>query len=99
LRGREKFFRQDKVALPRGSLVYCLESKDNPGIDIFNDRIDLTSIYAEPSPILLGGIWALRGNLDEWKRIHSDFLSLVGQPRRVANGGLDTSMIIFEKGS
>ena len=50
-----------KVALSRGPLVYCLESVDNPEIDIFNSRIDINSIRAELAPALLGGIWVLRG--------------------------------------
>jgi DUF1680 family protein len=56
---------KDKVALTRGPLAYCLESNDNPGIDIFNARIDPTSIYAKPSPSLLGGIWILYGRLTD----------------------------------
>jgi DUF1680 family protein len=52
---------KSKVALTRGPLVYCLESVDNPGIDIFTARIDPTSIQAEFSPALMGGIWILRG--------------------------------------
>jgi uncharacterized protein len=50
-----------KVALTRGPLVYCLESVDNPGIDIFNARIDPNSIRNEFTPALLGGIWILCG--------------------------------------
>jgi uncharacterized protein len=50
-----------KVALTRGPLVYCLESLDNPDIDIFSSRIDPDSISVEFSPALLGGIWILRG--------------------------------------
>ena len=52
---------KDKVVLTHGPLVYCLESNDNPGIDIFKARIDPTSIYAESAPALLGGVWILRG--------------------------------------
>jgi DUF1680 family protein len=55
-----------KVALTRGPLVYCLESNDNVGIDIFSARIDPNSIHTEPAPALLDGIWILRGRtIDE----------------------------------
>lgn len=50
-----------KVALTRGPLVYCLESIDNPGIDIFAAAIDLRSLRPEPAPDLLGSIVVLRG--------------------------------------
>ena len=61
-----------KVAFTRGPLVYCLESIDNIGIDIFNARIDPGSIRTEFSPALLGGIWVLRGLTREGK----DFTSI-----------------------
>jgi DUF1680 family protein len=35
-----------RVALTRGPLVYCLESVDNPGIDIFGVQLDLDSFRA-----------------------------------------------------
>jgi hypothetical protein len=50
-----------KVALTRGPLVYCLESTDNPGVDIFSARLDPTNLPAEPAPHLLGGISVLKG--------------------------------------
>ena len=50
-----------KAALTRGPLVYCLESIDNPGVDIFEARLRPDSLHAEPAPDLLGGIWVLRG--------------------------------------
>ncbi len=50
-----------KVALTRGPLVYCLESIDNPGIDIFAAVVDVRSLRPEPAPDLLGGIVVLRG--------------------------------------
>jgi DUF1680 family protein len=50
-----------KVAMTRGPLVYCLESVDNPGIDIFTSRIDPGSVHAEYNPDLLAGIWVLVG--------------------------------------
>ncbi len=50
-----------RVALTRGPLVYCLESVDNPGVDVLNVRIDPQSARAEPAPGLLDGVWVLRG--------------------------------------
>jgi DUF1680 family protein len=35
---------QGKAAITRGPLVYCLESVDNAGIDIFSVRVDLYSL-------------------------------------------------------
>jgi hypothetical protein len=51
----------NKVAVTRGPLVYCLESIDNPGVDIFSTRLDTTSLQSEPAPEMLGGITILRG--------------------------------------
>ncbi len=50
-----------RVALTRGPLVYCLESPDNPDLDIFTVRLDLSSLRAEAAPELLGGVVVLRG--------------------------------------
>ena len=50
-----------RVALSRGPLVYCLESIDNPDIDIFKTKIDLQSVHVENEPNMLGGIRVLRG--------------------------------------
>ncbi len=50
-----------KVAVTRGPLVYCLESIDNPDVDIFSTRLDTTSLQSEPAPEMLGGITILRG--------------------------------------
>ncbi len=52
---------KNKVALSRGPLVYCLESPDNPGADIFAMRIDPQTIRVERDKNLLGGIHVLRG--------------------------------------
>ena len=52
---------KDKAALTRGPLVYCLESVDNPGVDIFNVILDPESIEAEYSEDMLGGIWLIKG--------------------------------------
>ncbi len=50
----------DKAAVTRGPLVYCLESVDNPGLDLFTCRLDPASLRVDPAPDLLGGIQALR---------------------------------------
>jgi DUF1680 family protein len=52
---------RNKVAVTRGPLVYCLESIDNPDVDIFSTRLDTTSLQSEPASELLGGITTLRG--------------------------------------
>jgi len=50
-----------RVALTRGPLAYCLESVDNPGLDLFETRIDPSSVRPEFNPDRLGGVWVLRG--------------------------------------
>ncbi len=54
-----------RTAVTRGPLVYCLESVDNPGIDLFACRLDPDSLHAEPAPDLLGGIQVVRGATTE----------------------------------
>jgi len=50
-----------KVTVTRGPLVYCLESTDNPGVDVFSVRLEASSLMPEPAPNLLGGVTILRG--------------------------------------
>lgn len=50
-----------KVAVTRGPLVYCLESVDNPGVDLFTCRLVPASLRVESAPGMLGGIQVLRG--------------------------------------
>jgi DUF1680 family protein len=45
-----------KVALTRGPLVYCLESIDNLGVDIFTARLDPSTLAETFDSNLLGGI-------------------------------------------
>ena len=52
---------QNKADLTRGPLVYCLESVDNPGVDIFSARLEPTTLHAEYAADLLGGITLLSG--------------------------------------
>lgn len=50
-----------RVALMRGPLVYCLESADNPGVDLRDIAIPADAAFAaEFEPALLGGVTALR---------------------------------------
>ena len=44
-----------KVAVTRGPLAYCLESVDNPDVDIFTVHLDPDSLRDEFVPDLLGG--------------------------------------------
>ncbi len=56
-----------KVALTRGPLVYCLESVDNPAVDIFAVRLDPASLRDEFAPDLLGGCVVIHGKTVEGK--------------------------------
>ena len=49
-----------KGAITRGPLVYCLESVDNAGVDIFTARLNPATLRAEYDPQLLGGVEVLR---------------------------------------
>lgn len=49
------------IAISRGPLVYCLESTDNPNVDIFNVKIDATSLHPAFDASLLGGIMKIEG--------------------------------------
>ena len=52
---------QGKVAVTRGPLIYCLESVDNPDVDIFSIAIDKSSLDSVFDRITLGGIIKLIG--------------------------------------
>ncbi len=52
---------QGKVAITRGPLVYCLESVDNPNVDIFNAAIEKTSLEFVFDSNSLGGIVKIVG--------------------------------------
>ena len=55
------------AAITRGPLVYCLESVDNPGVDLFTVRVDVASLRVRtpPPPPASGGEevggWVLHG--------------------------------------
>jgi len=48
-------------------LVYCLESVDNPDMDIFTAKVDTASLQPELLPDLLGGTIVLRGQTTDGK--------------------------------
>lgn len=64
-----RLLRQDKrlprcggqVAVSRGPLVYCLESLDNPSLDIFNVDLDPASLKPTHDETLPGGVTKLTG--------------------------------------
>lgn len=60
-----------KVALARGPLVYCLESSDNPQVDIFATQLDPSSLTAAPAD-LFGGIVVIKG-----RSISGDVLTFI----------------------
>jgi hypothetical protein len=51
----------NRVALTRGPLVYCLESLDNPGLDLFTTRILTTGLQTQFAPELFNGTWLIQG--------------------------------------
>ncbi len=52
---------QGKVTVTRGPLVYCLESVDNPNVDIFSATIEKTSLESVFDRTELGGITKIIG--------------------------------------
>jgi uncharacterized protein len=55
---------QNRVALARGPLIYCLESIDNPGVDLFSTVLDPESIKCEASDVLGGTVLIKAVNLE-----------------------------------
>jgi DUF1680 family protein len=56
-----------KVTVTRGPLVYCLESVDNPGVDIFTAQLDPSSLRDEFIPDLLSGCVLIHGKTTDGK--------------------------------
>lgn len=56
-----------KVTVTRGPLVYCLESVDNSGVDIFTAQLDPASLRDEFVPDLLGGCVVIHGKTTDGK--------------------------------
>jgi len=50
-----------KVAITRGPIVYCLESLDNPDVDIFSVKVDLDSLKPVTAKTELGEIVEIFG--------------------------------------
>jgi DUF1680 family protein len=50
-----------KVAITRGPLVYCLESVDNPDVDIFNVKVDIASLKPVTAQTEFGEIVKILG--------------------------------------
>jgi DUF1680 family protein len=70
------------VALSRGPLVYCLESVDNPGLDIFGARLDLDSMQVTrprrletasevPDPAGFEDVWSLQGQTQDGEPVRA----------------------------
>jgi DUF1680 family protein len=53
----------------RGPVVYCLESFDNPGVDLFEDVIASETLKADYSEEHFGGAWVLRGETTTGKPV------------------------------
>jgi len=58
-----------KATITRGPLVYCLESTDNPGVDIFSTMLDPRSLSAQVDPDLLGGVMKITGKSVDGKEL------------------------------
>ena len=56
-----------KVAITRGSIVYCLESVDNPDLDIFTAQLDPASLRDEFVSDLVGGCVVIHGKTMDGK--------------------------------
>lgn len=50
------------AAVTHGPLVYCLESVDNPGVDIFNAVLDAQTLEPDFDPALLGGVVKIKAH-------------------------------------
>jgi DUF1680 family protein len=60
---------EGKVAITRGPLVYCLESVDNPGVDIFSARLDPSSLQDEFDANVLSGCVVIHGRTTDDKTL------------------------------
>jgi hypothetical protein len=58
-----------KGAVTRGPLVYCLESIDNPDLDIFTEQLDPASLRDEFDAELLGGCVVIHGKTTDGKHL------------------------------
>jgi len=60
---------EGKVTVTRGQLIYCLESVDNPDVDIFTARLDPSTLSDEFAPGLLGGAVVIHGKTTDGKSL------------------------------
>ena len=60
---------QGKVAITRGPLAYCLESIDNPGVDIFEAKLDPSTLAETFVPDLLGGAMKITAKTTDGKAL------------------------------
>jgi len=51
------------AAIKRGPVLYCLESVDNPGVNLFNCRLEKTKLKERFEPDLLGGTHTVSGEI------------------------------------
>jgi len=58
-----------KITVTRGPLVYCLESVDNPNVDIFTAQLDPASLRDEFIPDLLSGCVVIHGKTIDGKSL------------------------------
>jgi len=58
-----------KVTVTRGPLVYCLESVDNPDVDIFTAQLDTTSLIDDFVSDLFGGCVVIHGKTIDGKSL------------------------------
>jgi len=58
-----------KVTVTRGPIVYCLESVDNPDVDIFTAQLDSASLGDEFVSDLLGGCVVIHGKTTDGKSL------------------------------
>jgi DUF1680 family protein len=54
-----------QIAVSRGPLVFCLESIDNPDVNIFKSRLNPASLITDFDQKLFGGITTLCGQTVE----------------------------------
>jgi uncharacterized protein len=58
---------QGKAAITRGPLVYCLESVDNPDLNIFDGSLAPDTLLPVFEPDLLGGVVTIQGKTNDGK--------------------------------
>jgi uncharacterized protein len=81
-----------KVALMRGPVVYCLESPDNKGIDIFHLALSSDAGFTEKPTAELGGTVRLNGQA--WDSVNKQAVQVSAVPYQLwANRGASSMRI------